>query len=70
MTAGQATRTVVGVAATLALALMLGGCGDGEKVVLHKPGVYKGKTDPLLALQDTPEQKAKLQERLQKQMDR
>ncbi len=70
MTAGQATRTVVGVAATLALTLMLGGCGDGEKVVLHKPGVYKGKTDPLVALQESPEQKAKLQDRLAHQMDR
>ena len=70
MAAGQATRTVVGVTATLALTLMLGGCGDAEKVVLHKPGVYKGKTDPLVALQESPEQKAKLQDRFKKQMDR
>ena len=70
MIAGQALRTVVGVVATLALTLMLGGCGDGEKVVLHKPGVYKGKTDPLVALQETPEQQAKLQERLSHQRDR
>ncbi len=70
MAVGQALRTVSGAAAVVALALALGGCGDGEKVTLHEPGVYKGKTDPLVALQESPEQKAKLQDRLAHQMDR
>ena len=70
MAVGQALRTVPGVAAVVALTLALGGCGDGEKVTLHEPGVYKGKTDPLVSLQETPEQQAKLQERLRNQMDR
>jgi hypothetical protein len=69
MTAGQARRSVLGAAA-LAAALMLGGCGDGEKLVLHEPGVYKGKTDPLMELQQTPEQQEALQSRLRHQMDR
>jgi hypothetical protein len=69
MTAGQARRSVFGAAA-LAAALMLGGCGDGDKVVLHEPGVYKGKTDPLVELQQTPEQRESLQSRLRHQMDR
>lgn len=34
--------------------LALGGCyDDGTAVVVHEPGVYKGKSDPLLATNAT-----------------
>jgi len=33
----------------LAGALSLAGCYEGSNAITHEPGVYKGKTDPLLA---------------------
>jgi hypothetical protein len=52
------------------LALPLGGCGDIQDVTLHEPGVYKGKTDPLVQRLDQPEQQKELEDRFRKQMDR
>lgn len=38
----------------LVAGLLLGGCyDDGTAVVGHEPGVYKGKSDPLLAANAT-----------------
>ena len=44
---------------------ILSGC-DSEQVTveMHEPGVYKGAQDPLMDLAGTPEQSARLEERL------
>ena len=47
-------RTVLLVAATVALGLA--GCYESPDVTLYKPGVYKGKKDPLVDKQGTKEQ--------------
>ena len=61
----------LGSAALLAsVALGLGGCSDLEDVTLHEPGVYKGKTDPLVQRLEQPEQQQELEERFRSQMDR
>ncbi len=39
---------------------LLAGCYESPKVVLHKPGVYKGARDPLVEKEATPEQQQKL----------
>ncbi len=44
--------------------LALGGCNEQATVQMHKPGVYKGAADPLLEIAGTPEQNARLEERL------
>lgn len=50
------------------LSLTLAGCSD---VTLHEPGVYKGRVDPLVEKQRSPEQQEKLQARFnQIQTDR
>lgn len=55
----------------LLAAILLSGCYEKPKVTFFKPGVYQGKTDPLLALQASAEQQQKLQQRLNLvQMDR
>jgi len=33
---------------TLAIPLVLSGCYESTGITLYEPGVYKGKTDPLL----------------------
>ena len=38
-------------------------CYQDVDVTLHKPGKYKGSTDPLLAKLNTPEWQSKLNER-------
>jgi lipoprotein NlpI len=38
----------------------LAGCSDSNEVTLHKPGVYKGATDPLIEKQRSPQQQEKL----------
>ncbi len=43
-----------------ALGVMLTGCYESPKVVLHKPGVYKGAKDPLVEKQAMPEQQKEL----------
>ena len=41
----------------------LGGCYESPNVKLHKPGIYKGGNDPLLAKQRDPQQQTALRER-------
>ncbi len=49
----------------------LSGCYESPDVRVYEPGVYKGKKDPLVALQRQPEQQQKLRERFDKvQLDR
>jgi lipoprotein NlpI len=45
---------------TMSLCLALAGCSDSGDVTLHKPGVYKGALDPLIAKQASPAQQEKL----------
>jgi hypothetical protein len=41
----------------------LAGCYQSPDVKLHKPGVYKGPIDPLLAKERDPQQQTALRER-------
>ncbi len=41
----------------------LAGCYGSPNAQIHKPGVYKGPTDPLLAKQRDPQQQTALRER-------
>lgn len=62
---------VGGVLVAAAMFTGLSGCYESPDVTVHKPGVYKGAKDPLVALQRSPEQQQKLRERFDKvQMDR
>jgi hypothetical protein len=55
----------------LATGLFSTGCYEKPQVVFFEPGEYKGQTDPLLALEATPEQQQRLEQRLRTvQMDR
>ena len=55
----------------LATGLTSAGCYEKPQATFFEPGEYKGRTDPLLALEATPEQQQKLVERLRTvQMDR
>jgi hypothetical protein len=47
----------------IASVFSLSACYQGVDVSLHKPGVYKGKSDELLAKLKTPDWNNKLQER-------
>ena len=59
------------IAVVMMTGALLAGCYESPKVVLHKPGVYKGPTDPLVAKQATPEQQQQLLARFnQVQTDR
>ncbi len=59
----QASR-LLALAAGLGIVLLGStGCTEKTTVTLHEPGVYKGETDPLLAMQRDPEQIETLQER-------
>jgi len=57
-------RPVTGLV-LLAIGLFPTGCYEKPQVVFFEPGEYKGRTDPLLALEATPEQQQKLVQRLQ-----
>ena len=48
------------IALVIMTGILLAGCYESPKVLLHKPGVYKGPTDPLVAKEATPEQQQKL----------
>lgn len=50
-----------------ALTVGLAGCSD---VTVYEPGVYKGKSDPLVEDLRSEELQQTLEERLQKQSDR
>lgn len=55
---------LLAVAAGLGVVLLGStGCTEKTAVTLHEPGVYKGKTDSLLAKQQDPEHKEALRER-------
>ena len=55
----------------LASGLIATGCYEKPQAIFFEPGEYKGRTDPLLALEATPEQQQKLLQRLRTvQMDR
>jgi hypothetical protein len=43
---------------------MVGGCDEQATVQIKEPGVYKGAPDPLLDIAGTPEQSARLEQRL------
>ncbi|HYA38754.1 MAG TPA: hypothetical protein VEI74_10860 [Candidatus Methylomirabilis sp.] len=59
------------IALVMMTGALLAGCYESSKVVLHKPGVYKGPTDPLVAKQASPEQQQQLLARFnQVQTDR
>lgn len=50
--------------AVLALATAgLAGCYQSPDVTLHKPGVYKGDRDPILALERSEKQQQRLRDR-------
>ena len=49
--------------AVLTLTLTLAGCGADTDVALHEPGVYQGKTDPLLDKAGTPQHNQRLANR-------
>ena len=54
----------LGILGTVALlAALAAGCG--RDVNVYEPGVYKGAKDPLVAKQASPEQQARLKERVQ-----
>lgn len=40
------------LAATVALASLMGCSTESREVTMHKPGIYKGEKDPLLAQKD------------------
>ena len=55
----------------LTIGLFSAGCYEKPEVTFFEPGEYKGRTDPLLALEATPAQQQKLAQRLRLvQMDR
>lgn len=58
----MAARTVMGMGG-LVLLLALGGCYESPDATNYDPGVYKGKTDPLLAKQKREEQQKALEQR-------
>ena len=45
---------------SISLGFVVGGCSNSDDVVLHKPGIYKGARDPLIAKQGSPAQQEKL----------
>ena len=44
--------------------LVVFACYESPEVVLHKPGIYKGARDPLLAKQRSVKQQETLRERV------
>ena len=64
MTDMQKASRLLALAAGLGIVLLAStGCTEKTVVTLHEPGVYKGETDPLLAMQKDPEQIETLQQR-------
>ena len=48
----------------IATSLIVAGCYESPEVVLHKPGIYKGARDPLLAKQRSEQQQETLRARV------
>jgi hypothetical protein len=64
MTDMQKASRLLALAAGLGIVLLGStGCTEKTVVTLYEPGVYKGETDPLLAMQKDPEQIETLQQR-------
>ncbi len=60
----QKASRLLALAASLGIVLLGStGCTEKTTVTLHEPGVYKGDTDPLLAMQKDPEHIETLQQR-------
>ena len=51
--------------AVLASAVIMSGCYESSGVVVHEPGEFKGKKDPLLDAKSTAEREEILQKRFQ-----
>jgi len=56
-------RSIVALIGVL-LSIGLVSCYQSPNATLHEPGAYKGKTDPLLAKERTPNQQEALRQRL------
>lgn len=64
-----AKSTIVGF--VVAGVMLVAGCSESSDVTLHKAGVYKGPTDPLIETQRNPKQQEALLQRFnQVQTDR
>ena len=59
----KASRSLAYAAGLGVLLLCTTGCTEKTTVTLHEPGVYKGDADPLLLMQQDPEQIKTLQQR-------
>jgi len=68
--AGRRPVRLAGLALVCLIASGISGCQDPSDVTIYEPGVYKGKTDPLLALADTAEYEERLAVRFNYQRDR
>ena len=65
------TKAMTLCGAVALVGIVASGCSDSQEVTLHKPGVYKGPTDPLVEKQATAQQQGTLQARFsQVQTDR
>ena len=61
----------VAVGCAVVAAGLLSGCYESGDVTVVEPGVYKGKTDPLLAKMNQPEHQGQLDDRFRRvQTDR
>jgi hypothetical protein len=58
----QNRRIVALVCVVISMGLV--SCYQSPNATLHEPGAYKGKTDPLLAKERTPNQQEALRQRL------
>jgi hypothetical protein len=57
------SRKLLGMLVFSGTLLALSACYESADVTVHKPGVYKGARDPLLAKLRTPEMQKTLRER-------
>jgi len=56
---------VTKLAAILVVLTGLTGCYESTSVTLHEPGVYKGSSDPLLAVEDSQQHQEDLRKRFE-----
>ncbi len=56
-------RKMVATGLVLAAAVSLAGCYESPEANFYKPGVYKGKNDPLLKKQASEQQQEQLRQR-------
>lgn len=57
----ESIRHIVGLTV---FCLLLAGCSDAPRLVIHEPGYYQGKVDPLLRISATEQHKQQLIDRL------